>query len=119
MGEQKQSHLQGTLQDSGYWEEGEKFRERGFPGRRREGGVSMHTSAQHLKSLCSAVESLTGGSHGVRPRQKGDSSCSPGEGRWRLREEDEGLGDFLQVCIADHQEGVKTKKNLQVGDNKT
>lgn len=59
MGEQKQSHLQGTLQDSGYWEEGEKFRERGFPGRRREGGVSMHTSAQHLKSLCSAVESLT------------------------------------------------------------
>lgn len=31
----------------------------GFPGRRREGGVSIHTSAQRLKSLYSAVESLT------------------------------------------------------------
>lgn len=38
--EQKQSHLEGTLQDSGYWEEGEKFREQGFQeGEEKEGSA--------------------------------------------------------------------------------
>lgn len=50
MGEQKQSHLQGTLQDSGYWEEGEKFRERGFQeGEEKEG--SACTPALSTSSL--------------------------------------------------------------------